>query len=233
LFAVPYMADPSRFLGTDEHGRDRLGYRAEPGPRPRGFYLGFEDVFRGPETLIRDRQRPYLSLLRTRSAVVDLGCGRGEMLDLLREAGVPARGIDPDADMVRHCRDKGHAVDQVDALAFLRGQPLQSLPAVFSAQVIEHLTFADLKELLELGRSRLQPGGVFVAETVNPHALEAFKTFHTDLTHERPIFPEVALSLFQLAGFEEAYVLFPLGSGDLDRDRRSQGEYAVVATAAS
>ena len=134
--------------------------------------------------------------------------------------------------MVRHCRDKGHLVEQMDALEFLREQAPQSLPAIFSAQVIEHLTFAELKELLELCRSRLQPGGVFVAETVNPHALEAFKTFYTDLTHERPIFPEVALSLFQLAGFEEAYVVFPLGTGDLDRDRQSQGEYAVVATAA-
>jgi cyclopropane fatty-acyl-phospholipid synthase-like methyltransferase len=153
------------------------------------------------------------------------------MLDLLKGAGVPARGVDADGDMVRHCREKGHLVDHMDAIQFLRDQPPQSLPAVFSAQAIEHLTLARITELLELCRSRLQPGGVLVAETVNPHALEAFKTFYTDLTHERPIFPEVALSLVQLAGFEEAYVVFPLGSGDLDRDRRSQGEYAVVATA--
>jgi hypothetical protein len=66
---------------------------------------------------------------------------------------------------------------------------------------------------------------------VNPHSLEAFKTFYTDLTHQRPIFPEVGLALSQLAGFEEAYVTFPLGSGELESDRRSQGEYAIVATA--
>ena len=231
LFAVPYMTDPSRFLAKDERGRTRLGYRVEPGRAQDGFYVGFEATFRGPEALIRDRQRVYLPILGQRSSVVDLGCGRGEMLDLLKEAGVPARGVDLDPDMVRYCRDKGHSVDQMDALEFLREQAPASLPAVFSAQVIEHLRFAELKELLELCRGRLRPGGVFVAETVNPHALEAFKTFYTDLTHERPIFPEVALSLFQLAGFEEAYVVFPLGSGDLDSDRRSQGEYAVVATA--
>jgi glycosyltransferase involved in cell wall biosynthesis/2-polyprenyl-3-methyl-5-hydroxy-6-metoxy-1,4-benzoquinol methylase len=238
LFAVPYMADPDRFMETDQQGRTRLGYRvaaASAGANgekgSHGFYLGFEDVFRGPEALIRERQRAYLPLLQSRAQVVDLGCGRGEMLDLLREAGVPARGVDTDADMVRYCREKGHAVEQLDILEFMREQAPQSLPAIFSAQVIEHLRFADLKELLELCRSRLQPGGVLIAETVNPHALEAFKTFYTDLTHERPIFPEVALSLVRLAHFEEAYVMFPRGSGELDRDRQSQGEYAVVATA--
>jgi spermidine synthase len=84
--------------------------------------------------------------------------------------------------------------------------------------------------LLELCRSRLRPGGILIAETINPHALEAFKTFYTDLTHQRPIFPEVALACCELAGFDRAYVLFPQGSGDLSADRRSQGEYAVVAS---
>jgi cyclopropane fatty-acyl-phospholipid synthase-like methyltransferase len=153
------------------------------------------------------------------------------MLDLLKEAGVAASGVDTDSDMVQHCRSKGHAVEQQDALQFLRDQPESSIAAIFTAQVIEHLTYGELKELLELCRSRLEPGGVLIAETVNPHALEAFKTFYTDLTHQRPIFPEVALTLAQLAGFEEAYVTFPLGTGELESDRRSQGEYAVIATA--
>jgi len=231
LFAVPYMADPERFLVRDADGRERLGYRAGTRGSPGGFYLGFQEVFRGPESLIRERQRAYVPLLQSHTHVVDIGCGRGEMLDLLKDAGVSATGVDIDADMVQHCRAKGHNVELIDALEFLRHQPPQSIPAVFSAQVIEHLSFSELKEFLELGRSRLQPGGLFVAETVNPHALEAFKTFYTDLTHKRPIFPEVALALCQLAGFEQAYVMFSLGSGDLDHDRRSCGEYAIVATA--
>jgi 2-polyprenyl-3-methyl-5-hydroxy-6-metoxy-1,4-benzoquinol methylase len=112
----------------------------------------------------------------------------------------------------------------------MRGQAPGSLPAVFSAQMIEHLPFTALKELLDLTYTRLQPGGVAIFETVNPHALEAFKTFYTDLTHEHPIFPEVALAWCELVGFDEAYVFFPRGTGDLSRDRQSQGEYAVVAT---
>lgn len=230
LYATPYMSDPSRFLERDTAGRPRLGYRREPGRSPSAFYRGFQDVFRGPETLIRERQRPYVPLLQGRTQVVDLGCGRGEMLDLLKEAGVTARGVDTDHDMVRYGRSKGHNVIQMDALAFLRTQPAASIDAIFCAQMIEHLRYPELKELLELCRSRLTLSGLFIAETVNPHALEAFKTFYTDLTHERPIFPEVALSLFQLAGFDEAYVMFPTGTGELAHDREQQGEYAVVAT---
>jgi len=231
LFAVPYMARPERFCETDPSGRPRLGYRGADGASGGSFYLGFQEIFRGPEAFIRDRQRVYLPLLETRSGLVDIGCGRGEMLDLLRERGVSASGVDTDPDMVRRCRTKGHSVDQMDALAFLRDQPTGSIDTIFTAQVIEHFPFDALKEFLALCRSRLRSGGLLVAETVNPHALEAFKTFYTDLTHQRPIFPEVALALCQLSGFERAHILFPLGSGNLDFDRQSQGEYAVVATA--
>lgn len=231
LFAVPYMSDPQKFAQSDEHGAERLGYGPAQSVGSRPFYLSFEDIFRGPENFIRERQRTYLPLLQPRRCVVDVGCGRGEMLDLLAQAEVPALGVDIDPDMVRHCRAKGHDVKHMDAVQFLQAQPEGSLAAIFSAQVLEHLTFNDLKQFLTLCHGRLESGGLLIAETVNPHALEAFKTFYTDLTHQRPIFPEVALALCQIAGFEQAYVLFPCGTGDLVQDRQSQGEYAVVATA--
>jgi SAM-dependent methyltransferase len=223
------MAHPERLLQSDSQGQ-RLGYKSTNGGLPPTPYLHFLDVFRGPEELIRSRQRPYVPLLTRREMVVDVACGRGEMLDLLSEAGVPAVGVDINPDMVAHCKAKGYIVEEANALCFLERQSPGSVPAIFSAQFIEHLTFDELKTFLKLCRDRLRPGGVFIAETVNPHALEAFKTFYTDLTHQRPIFPEVALTLCELAGFERAHVMFPLGSGDLETDRQSQGEYAVVAT---
>jgi len=230
LFAVPYMADPDHFRERDEQGLERLGYGSTNGATGRPFYVGFEDLFRGPQTLIRDRQSVYLPLLQNASQVVDIGCGRGEMLDLLETAGTPATGVDIDPDMVAICRAKGHRVEQIDAVQFLRDRGEHSLDGIFSAQVIEHLTFEQLKAFLTLCRSRLKPGGTAIVETVNPHALEAFKTFYTDLTHQRPIFPEVALALTQLAGFSRAYVVFPQGKGSLIENRQTQGEYAVVAT---
>jgi glycosyltransferase involved in cell wall biosynthesis/2-polyprenyl-3-methyl-5-hydroxy-6-metoxy-1,4-benzoquinol methylase len=229
LFAVPYMADPDRFLDRDEQGRERLGYGSANGAGEKAFYVGFEDLFRGPQTLIRSRQAVYVPLLRQASHVVDIGCGRGEMLDLLAAAGTPATGVDIDPGMVAVCRAKGHRVEQVDAVQFLCARDERSLPAIFSAQVIEHMAFEQLKAFLTLCRSRLRPGGTMILETVNPHALEAFKTFYTDLTHQRPIFPEVALALIGLAGFARAHVVFPLGTGSLTENRRTQGEYAVVA----
>src|SRR3954463_7270468 len=132
--------------------------------------------------------------------------------------------------MVRRCRSKGHTVEHVDALTFIRAQPDSSLSVIFSAQVVEHLSYDDLIAFVQLCHAKLRSGGQLIFETVNPHALEAFKTFWTDLTHQRPIFPEVALALIQLAGFARAHVVFPLGAGSLTEDRRTQGEYAVVAT---
>jgi 2-polyprenyl-3-methyl-5-hydroxy-6-metoxy-1,4-benzoquinol methylase len=193
-------------------------------------YAGFEDIFRGPESLIAGRMRVYVPLLKRHGRVLDIGCGRGEMLDLLRDAGVPAAGIDLDEDMVARCRGKGHAVERRDAISYLREQRDGSIPAIFTAQMVEHLPYEELMSFLHLSRAKLAPGGQLIFETVNPHAIEAFKSFWTDLTHQRPIFPEVAVAWCWLWGFDQAYVFFPHGSGELEKDRQRQGEYAVVAT---
>jgi 2-polyprenyl-3-methyl-5-hydroxy-6-metoxy-1,4-benzoquinol methylase len=228
LYAVPHMNVPDRFSFT-EGGRHVMGFR--DGRQTTGdLYRGFEDIFRGSESFIRDRLAFYLPVLRAHARVVDIGCGRGELLDLLREAGVAAIGVDLDDGMVRLCRSRGHEVEEMDGLVYLREQPDGSWPAIFAAQVVEHLTYDDFMSFLRLAYAKLRPGGQLIFETVNPHALEAFKTFHTDLTHQRPIFPEVALAWCWLTGFDEAVVVFPTGEDNLERDRRTRGEYAVIAT---
>jgi hypothetical protein len=230
LYASPYMSKPGDFQLKTPEGHIVLGYDGQPGDGG-GVYQGFEDVFRGDESFIRDRLKGYLPLLRGHGHVLDLGCGRGEMLDLLAREGVTACGVDSDPAMVARCRKKGLEVVEADAIAHLRAVPEHSLGAVFAAQFIEHLSYPALNELLSLAHGRLVPGGILIAETVNPHAIEAFKTFWTDLTHHAPIFPEVALTLCRLHGFVSGRIVFPLGSGELDEDRRNCGEYAVVATA--
>jgi cyclopropane fatty-acyl-phospholipid synthase-like methyltransferase len=132
--------------------------------------------------------------------------------------------------MVARCRAKGHRVEEMDAVAFLKRQTDRSVGAIFSAQVVEHLTPDVFRAFLETSRAKLAAGGQLIFETINPHAIEAFKTFYTDLTRQRPIFPEVAVTLCRLAGFRRAHVFYPNGSGDPEQDRRLQGEYAVVAT---
>jgi SAM-dependent methyltransferase len=231
LYAAPYMNGEERFYYTDA-GRRVMGFRSGRGTSD-DLYVGFEDIFRGGEAFIRDRMKAYLPILTKHARVVEIGPGRGEMLDLLRDAGVPAIGVDTDEGMVRRCRSRGHEVEHADGIGFLRARPDSSLPAIFCAQVVEHLGYDDFLTFLRLSLAKLAPGGQLVFETVNPHALEAFKTFYTDLTHQRPIFPEVALAWCWLTGFAEGYVAFPTGEGDLEGDRRTRGEYAVVATKGS
>ena len=230
--ATPYMSGtPFTELAEGPLGTV-LGFTEPPGEEPASAYLGFEEVFRGSEESIRDRQAVYIELARGFAPVLDLGCGRGELLDLLADAGIEAAGVDSDPGMVARCREKGHdQVTEADAVEHLASLDARSLGTIFSAQVVEHLTYPELQRILDLSLDALRPGGRFIAETVNPHSPMALKAFWVDPTHRAPLFPETMLALCRLAGFASAFVFCPIGSGDYERDRKTEGEYAVVARA--
>ena len=194
-------------------------------------YLGFENVFRGPEPFIRDRLRAYLPLLEGHAPVVELGSGRGEFLELLREREIAGSGVDLSADAVARTRSKGiDTVVEGDAIAYLASLPERSVGAIFSAQFAEHLPFRDLLRCLELARTRLVPGGLFIAETVNPNSIEGLKTFYVDPSHVKPLFPEVFLFLCRSMGFAGVRLFYPNGGGFDEANPTRQPEYAVVAT---
>ena len=197
-------------------------YTAEPDDRATSPYAAFEDIFRGPEKRVRELLEPYVELLRGHEPVLDLGCGRGELLELLPQAGMEAKAWIPIEGMVDRSRSKGLAVEQADAVTYLEQLPEGSLGAIVAVHVIEHLTYEELQRLLELSRRALRPGGLFVAETVNPHSIPAFKTFWVDPTHRAPIFPEVASALALIHGFADAEIVFPRGSGHAETDRIEQ-----------
>ena len=227
LRSTPYMADPAIFEMPGSDGRVVLGYGAND--LLKGGYASFEDVFRGSEGFIRDRLRPYLPFLTPNPPVVDLGCGRGEMLGLLHEAGVEVLGIDSDASMVARVRELGYDVREDDICKYLEGAKEQTVGAVFCAQVVEHMEAAEVTELLASSLRLLRPGGKLVVETVNPYPVQSFKAFWTDPTHRTMLYPEVLLQLCASAGYTDASVFFPSGTGNLSDDRWSQGEYAVIA----
>jgi len=211
---------------TDEHGRRVL--RFDGASSDAATYRGFEDIFRGDERGVREQQLGYLPYFEGCAWVLDLGCGRGEFLDALVAREIGARGADMDESMVARCREKGLDVDRADAATYLRALDDGSVPGMFAAQVVEHLSAEQLTELLSLMQAKLAPGGVAIMETVNPHNPAAMKAFWTDTTHHHPLFPEVLLALCRLAGFESGGVRFPADSGDFDADVYANRDYAVV-----
>ncbi|MDX6512904.1 MAG: hypothetical protein QOE36_2408, partial [Gaiellaceae bacterium] len=163
---------------------------------------------RGSTELVRGRQRPYVELFLDAAPVLDVGCGRGEFLALLHEAGVEAHGIDADADMVAYARGEGRDVTQADVLVHLESLPDGSLGGIFAAQVVEHLPAATLLRFLELAAAKLRPGGLLVAETINPLSPLALRSYFADLTHAQPLVPETLELLARQAGFADTQIRF-------------------------
>ena len=173
-------------------------------------YVGFERRFRGdPETVAAALAERYLDLLVANPPVVDIGCGRAELVELLARRGVEAIGVDTDPSMVAEARDRGLDVRQVDGSSFLRGREPGSLGAIIATHLVEHLEFADLVELLELAATRLRPGGLFIAETPNPTSLVVLgNSFILDPTHLRPLHPSLLTFLCEGAGFRDVRLRF-------------------------
>jgi O-antigen chain-terminating methyltransferase len=171
-------------------------------------YFAFEARMRGSTAAVRDRQRPYVGDFRDAAPVLDIGCGRGEFLSLLREAGVEARGIDADADMVAYALGEGLDVEQADAVAYLEALDDSSLGGIFAAQVVEHLPPVTLVRLLDLAAAKLRSGGLLVAETINPLSPLALRSYFADLTHAQPLVPETLVLLAEQAGFRDVDVRY-------------------------
>src|SRR5918995_955648 len=181
---------------------------AQPAAASVPDYFAFESRMRGSVDLIRERQRRYVDDFREAGPVLDVGCGRGELLALLRQAGVEARGIDADADMVAFARGEGLDVEQADLVVYLEALPDRSLGGIFMGQVVEHLPPATLVRALRLAASKLRPGGLLVAETINPISPIALRNYFADLTHAQPLVPETLELLARQAGFAETEVRF-------------------------
>jgi len=179
--------------------------RAVPPPvsaAPALDWLQFAERFRGPATDVIAKQRFYLSYFRGVRDVIDLGCGRGEFLELMREAGVPARGVELSAELAELCRGRGLDVETADLLGYLPGVPPGSLGGIFCAHVVEHLPPERLPGLIAAAAPALRQGGVIAIETPNPECLAIFAThFYLDPTHVKPVPPGLLRFYLEEAGF--------------------------------
>lgn len=170
-------------------------------------YVGFERAFRGSENQIRGRLKAYVSCFVGASDVLDVGCGRGEFLDLLAQHGIKARGVDTNREMVQACRTRGLDVAEADAVSYLSQLPDGSLGGLFAAQVVEHLKPDYLARLLNLAYHKLRPGSKSVIETINVACWSAFfGPYLRDLSHERAIPSETLTFLLQASGFQHVEI---------------------------
>jgi len=214
-----------------------------------GFYRAFEDKHRGSLEVIKQRQRAYLPLIQPllkqypSAPAIDLGCGRGEWLELLVETGFQAYGIDLDEGMLAECRLRGLNVRTQDALAALRGIADGSQAVVSGFHFAEHIPFEVLQQVVQEALRVLLPGGLLILETPNPeNILVGTSNFYLDPTHERPLPPLLMEFLPEYYGFHRTKILRlqePAGL-DLERDHKIYDvfagvspDYAVVAQKAA
>ena len=181
----------------------------EDARRLDSFYLSFENRFRGTRSEIRKRIRFYLPILKESNAgapgrpVLDVGCGRGEWLELLLENDLEGVGVDMNGAMVAQCRERSLTAIQAEALGHLRSLPENSQGAVTGFHIIEHLSLETLIDLTSETFRVLQPGGVAIFESPNcKNLVVGACNFNIDPTHRNPVFPETASFILETQGFD-------------------------------
>jgi 2-polyprenyl-3-methyl-5-hydroxy-6-metoxy-1,4-benzoquinol methylase len=180
---------------------------AQPGDAMN--YFLFEEKFRGSTEEIKKRQSIFLEYFKNCQNALDIGCGRGEFLSLLKENGIGAKGIDINDDMVLYCQKNGLDVQKAEVLSYLQSLEDKSLDGIFSGQVVEHLQPGDLINMMKLCYDKMKYGAYFIAETINPLCLSVFAaSFYMDMSHVKPVHPETIKFLLESVGFRDVQFKF-------------------------
>jgi len=210
-----------------------------------GFYRAFEDEHRGSRELIKSRQRVYLPFIQPLidlypdAAAIDLGCGRGEWLELLTESGFRAQGVDLDDGMLAVCRERNLSVQTKDAITALKECSDESQAVVSGFHLAEHIPFEVLQTLVSESLRILKPGGLMILETPNPeNIVVGTANFYLDPTHKQPIPPLLLSFLAEHLGFAQVKVIRLQGPVELSEGRKLtvhdvlggvSPDYAIVA----
>jgi SAM-dependent methyltransferase len=213
---------------------------SEPVPQtaqrpPEIDYVLFENRFRGSREEIKGRMAHYLTYFETcfdgQAPVLDIGCGRGEMLELLLSRRVDVLGVELNDDMAAFCQDLGLPIKKGDGLAHLAGLPDSSLGGIFVSQVIEHLNSDEWFQLLESARQKLRWDGVLILETINPGSFYALaNAFYKDLTHIRPVHPDTLQFAALSLGYRKADILMLSPHPSLHLGDGTEGTQALLET---
>ena len=179
------------------------------------FYRAFEDRYRGSRETIKTRLEAYLPFIEAAKQAfpaacraLDIGCGRGEWLELLNEQGITAQGVDLDEGMLQACSSIGLSVQQGDGIAYLSQLADNSLELISAFHVVEHISFEQLQTLVSQAMRVLSPGGLLILESPNPENIAvASCSFYMDPTHTKPIPPDLLAFVTEYAGFIQNKIL--------------------------
>jgi SAM-dependent methyltransferase len=198
---------------------------------PPGVYALFEERFRGSPPEIAERQRFYLPFVgEAPGPVLDVGCGRGEFLGLLKAGGIAASGIESNPVSAEACRRAGLDVELGDVFSVLARRPAAKLGAIVALQVVEHWAPDAIFRFLQEARRVLAPGGVLIAETVNAESFAGQRAFYLDPTHVRPVPPQMLVFLAEAAGFTDVRVEYRSPLPESERlEERSPNERRLNA----
>jgi O-antigen chain-terminating methyltransferase len=200
------------------------------------FYKAFEDQHRGSRETIKSRLAVYMPFIEKiqevhpNAAALDLGCGRGEWLELLKDHQLSATGIDLDDGMLSACRSRGLDVQTGDAIAYLKSLPADSLSILSGFHIAEHLSLGDLETLIKEALRVLKPAGLLILEAPNTENLVVgTSSFYLDPTHQRPL-PSALLSfLVGYLGFTRSKVLGVQESVPLREEHGPTSLFAVLS----
>jgi SAM-dependent methyltransferase len=180
-------------------------------------HFEFAKAYRGDEADIKTRLEKYARNYGPVKRVLDFGCGRGEFLLACSRLDIGAYGVDRDADMISHCGLQGLEAIQGDALQHLKELPARSLDGIFSAQVVEHLTPAEIVQLIQLASEKLKRGGKIIIETINPNTWSAMRWFYLDPSHSQPVPADMLRFFLEEANFEVLDTLYSSPVAENDR----------------
>lgn len=172
-------------------------------------YFDFENHFRGNHAEMKKKQAGYIQYFAGCNNVVDLGCGRGEFLELLHENGISATGVDLYEPFVDYCRARGHKIVHEDIIAYLQQQQDNTIDGIIGLQVVEHISANDLVALCREAYRVLQTGKKLILETPNPTCMATYlNSFYLDPSHVKPVHPKTLEYFLKKEGFTEVQIVF-------------------------
>ncbi len=203
-----YSNQISNKVAVDTSRKTIINNTMSDNPQNDRFYKEFEDKFRGSEKDIIDRLTEYLPILKNipkktkKYPALDIGCGRGEFLSILKAANIKPVGVDINEEMIKRVKSQGYVAHRSDALSYLLKQKSESISVISGFHIVEHIPFEVLLDIFKECYRVVNREGLVIFETPNPYNLVVgSSSFYLDPSHIKPIPPDLLSYALESSGF--------------------------------